>query len=30
MITEAMESDIEGDDDFDIQMLKDEDLGIDD
>ena len=30
MITEAMESDIEGDDDFDIQMLKDDDLGIDD
>jgi len=30
MITEAMESDIEGDDDFDIQMLKDDDLAIDD
>ncbi len=30
MMTEAMDSDIEGDDDFDIRMLKDDDLGIDD
>jgi recombination protein RecA len=30
MMAEGMEDDIEGDDDFDIQLLKDDDLGIDD